>query len=59
MLATEGLCIAAGDAGDAGARITEGTGEMASVVIADIMAEDGVIYVVDKVLLPGARPACH
>ena len=56
MLATERLCIAAGDAG---ARITEGTGEMASVVIADILAEDGVIHVVDKVLLPGARPACH
>ena len=27
--------------------------------IADIQAENGVIHVIDKVLLPGTRPACH
>jgi uncharacterized surface protein with fasciclin (FAS1) repeats len=32
---------------------------MANVVIADIKASNGVIHVVDKVLLPGTRPACH
>jgi uncharacterized surface protein with fasciclin (FAS1) repeats len=56
ILATERLCITAGDAG---VMIADGTGEMANVVIADIMTKDGVIHVVDKVLLPGARPACH
>jgi uncharacterized surface protein with fasciclin (FAS1) repeats len=39
--------------------INDGTGTMANVVIADIKASNGVIHVVDKVLLPGTRPACH
>mgnify|MGYP000341793657 CR=1 FL=1 len=38
--------------------ISDDTGEMANMVIADIIAENGVIHVVDKVLLPGTRPAC-
>ena len=42
-----------------GVSIADGTGEMANVVIADIVADNGVIHVVDKVLLPGTRPACH
>ena len=56
ILASERLCITA-DSG--GVTIADGTGEVANVVIADIIAENGVIHVVDKVLLPGTRPACH
>jgi uncharacterized surface protein with fasciclin (FAS1) repeats len=56
ILASERLCITAGSDG---VKIADGTGEMANVVIANIMADNGVIHVVDKVLLPGTRPACH
>lgn len=55
VLASERLCITAGD----GATITDGTGDTATVMIADIMASNGVIHVIDKVLLPVTRPACH
>lgn len=56
VLASERLCITKGSAG---VSIADGTGETATVVIANIMADNGVIHVVDKVLLPGTRPACH
>lgn len=56
VLASERLCIRK-DSG--GVRIADGTGETANVVIADIKASNGVIHVIDKVLLPGTRPACH
>ena len=56
ILASERLCITAGSDG---VMIADGTGEMANVIIADIQADNGVIHVVDKVLLPGTRPACH
>lgn len=56
ILAGERLCITSGSDG---VTIADGTGEMANVIIADIQADNGVIHVVDKVLLPGARPACH
>ncbi|WP_164662214.1 fasciclin domain-containing protein [Tropicibacter sp. Alg240-R139] len=56
MLDSARLCITAGSNG---VKIADGTGEMATVVIADIEADNGVIHVVDKVLLPGTRPACH
>ncbi|MCK8464657.1 fasciclin domain-containing protein [Aliiroseovarius sp. S1339] len=56
VLTSARLCITAGADG---VKIADGTGEMANVIIADIMADNGVIHVVDKVLLPGARPACH
>jgi uncharacterized surface protein with fasciclin (FAS1) repeats len=56
VLASERLCISKGASG---VTIADGTGETATVVIADIMADNGVIHVVDKVLLPGTRPACH
>jgi len=52
----ERLCITAGASGVA---IADGSGETANVIIADIKADNGVIHVVDKVLLPGTRPACH
>lgn len=55
ILASERLCITK-DAG--GVSIADGTGEMANVIIADIKADNGVIHVIDKVLLPGTRPAC-
>ncbi|WP_420860881.1 fasciclin domain-containing protein [Algirhabdus cladophorae] len=56
VLASERLCITKGAEG---VMIADGTGEMANVVIANIKADNGVIHVVDKVLLPGTRPACH
>jgi uncharacterized surface protein with fasciclin (FAS1) repeats len=56
ILDSERLCITAGSGG---VTIADGTGELANVVIADIVADNGVIHVIDKVLLPGTRPACH
>ena len=56
ILDSERLCITAGSGG---VTIADGTGEVANVVIADIVADNGVIHVIDKVLLPGTRPACH
>ena len=56
VLASERLCITAGSSGVA---IADGTGETANVVVADIQASNGVIHVIDKVLLPGTRPDCH
>ena len=56
VLASERLCITK-DA--AGVSIADGTGDTANVVIANIKADNGVIHVIDKVLLPGTRPACH
>ena len=56
VLASERLCITKGESG---VTIADGTGTMANVVIANIKADNGVIHVIDKVLLPGTRPACH
>lgn len=56
VLTSERLCITKSGAG---VEIADGTGETANVIIADIVAENGVIHVIDKVLLPGTRPACH
>lgn len=56
VLASERLCITRSSDG---VMIADGTGEMANVIIADIQADNGVIHVIDKVLLPGTRPACH
>jgi uncharacterized surface protein with fasciclin (FAS1) repeats len=56
VLASERICISASSGG---VKISDGTGEMANVIIADIMTDNGVIHVIDKVLLPGTRPACH
>lgn len=56
VLASERLCITKNASG---VQIADGTGDVANVVIADIQADNGVIHVIDKVLLPGTRPACH
>ena len=56
VLASERLCITKSASG---VMIGDGTGDMANVVIADIQADNGVIHVIDKVLLPGQRPDCH
>ena len=42
-----------------GVSIADGTGDSANVVIANIQADNGVIHVVDKVLIPGDRPNCN
>lgn len=55
ILETARLCITS----HSGVTIADGTGEVANVVIANIQADNGVIHVIDKVLLPGDRPACH
>ncbi len=55
VLASERLCITS----HSGVSIADGTGETANVIIADIQVSNGVIHVIDKVLLPGTRPACH
>ncbi|MDC0738578.1 fasciclin domain-containing protein [Cognatishimia sp. SS12] len=55
VLASERLCITKNSNG---VMIADGTGDMANVIIADIKADNGVIHVIDKVLLPGTRPAC-
>ncbi len=56
LLASQRLCITKSGGG---VTIADGTGEAANVIVADIMADNGVIHVIDKVLLPGTRPACH
>lgn len=55
VLDTERMCITKTDDG---LTIDDGTGETATVVVADIKADNGVIHVIDKVLLPGTRPSC-
>ena len=56
VLDSERLCITKNSSG---VSIADGTDEIANVVIANIVADNGVIHVIDKVLLPGTRPACH
>ena len=56
VLTSQRLCITKSSAG---VTIADGTGEMATVIIADLVADNGVIHVIDKVLIPGKRPACH
>ena len=55
ILTTERLCITSGSSG---VTIADGSGQVANVVVADIMADNGVIHVVDKVLMPGNNPSC-
>ena len=55
VLAENNVCITS----DMGVTIADGSGEIATVVIADIEASNGVIHVIDKVLLPGTAPVCE
>lgn len=56
LLTSQRLCITKSAAG---VTIADGTGTMANVIVADIVADNGVIHVIDKVLIPGTRPKCH
>ena len=56
VLESARLCITAGASG---VSIADGSGSAANVVAANVMADNGVIHVIDKVLLPGDRPDCH
>ena len=56
LLTSQRLCI---NKSASGVTIDDGSGTLANVIIADIKADNGVIHVIDKVLLPGKRPACH
>lgn len=56
LLTSQRLCITKSAKG---VTIDDGSGTVANVIIADIKADNGVIHVIDKVLLPGKRPACH
>ena len=56
LLTSQRLCISKSAKG---VTIDDGSGTVANVIIADIKADNGVIHVIDKVLLPGKRPACH
>ena len=56
LLASQRLCITKSANG---VTVDDGSGTIANVIIADIKADNGVIHVIDKVLLLGKRPACH
>lgn len=56
LLTSQRLCITKSGSG---VSIADGTGTSANVIVADIKADNGVIHVIDKVLIPGTRPACH
>ena len=56
LLTSERTCITRSGEG---VQVADGSGASANVIIADIQADNGVIHVIDKVLLPGDRPACH
>ena len=56
ILAADKLCITK-SAG--GVTIGDSTDQVANVIIADIQADNGVIHVVDKVLIPGNKTCGH
>ena len=56
LLTVQRLCITS--LGDK-VMIADRSGSAANVIIADIKADNGVIHVIEKVLIPGTRLACH
>ncbi|TYB83049.1 fasciclin domain-containing protein [Maritimibacter fusiformis] len=48
------VCVIKGE----GVMLDDGSGTMANVIIADIEASNGVIHVIDTVILPGNDPSC-
>lgn len=56
ILASDKLCVTRSSRG---VTIGDSTPQVANVVIADIQADNGVIHVIDKVLLPGNRSCGH
>lgn len=55
ILADHRLCIIKGD----GVTIDDGSGDIATVTEANIKASNGVIHLIDKVLVPTEKPACE
>ena len=49
------LCVTASDSG---VTLTDGMGNTATVVSADIDADNGVIHVIDTVIMPGEGASC-
>ena len=56
LLTSQRLCITKSAKG---VTVDDGSGTVANVIIADIKADNGVSHVIDKMLLPGKRAACH
>lgn len=52
VIETLGGCKITAEAKDGMVILTDGTGGMATVTIADVVQSNGVIHVIDKVLLP-------
>jgi uncharacterized surface protein with fasciclin (FAS1) repeats len=50
------LCITSTDGG---VTIADVTGAMATVIVIKTQADNGVSHVIDKILLPVARPSRH
>ncbi len=55
ILADTRLCVINAD----GVTIDDGTGEIATVTEANIKVSNGVIHLIDKVLVPAEKPTCE
>ena len=54
MIKTVGGCEFTATQKDGAIKITDGGGNVATVTIADVVQSNGVIHVIDKVLLPAS-----